>query len=548
LFCLFFFSFFYIHFNQLSEKKRTIAQHKIELAELKEQDFQYRSASLEQIVSLYSKRLACLEQQRRQLEDDLHSIRNDRDRTNQKLQETTNIVTESVNHIESLQAKVHETEASLTKTQQMYTKALEEAKAAKSSVRALRSSLYAAETTRITELEALHNQLNNVINENKQLKASIKSIEASASQHVQELSDKISHLESAANLSTLSNKENYSPLSNRVTSSFKNQQNHHLPRFSHDLQSQSSEEHVIVEFKTCLDVVYSQLTAAETLVTMERQHSEALQESLTSAQHKHSSEVAQLQQELMKSKKEQHCLTESIKVMQSSLLNHSTILCQIMEQAEKDTEEATNRLEQRIESLRCQLTAISVSSDFHKKKDLASLLEKLQGEYASLESDKKSIDKNLQICRKALSEKEDYISLLKSELSSYQNDEGIPISSVNQSDEHVPNMLLHTNMMNHPLQSKHIGTRINDAPDMSFAEEQERKILMLEKSNNVLKQELTNRDDVISKLISTRDGLERDLTSVKSVLDVAQNEIFLFCEMLLKSQKYCTSPVESLEY
>jgi len=100
----------------------------------------------------------------------------------------------------------------------MYTKALEEAKAAKSSVRALQSLLYAAETTRTMELEALHNHLNNAINEDKQLKAAIKSMEASASQHVQELSDKILHLESAANLSTLPNKENYSPLSYRVPS------------------------------------------------------------------------------------------------------------------------------------------------------------------------------------------------------------------------------------------------------------------------------------------------------------------------------------------
>ncbi len=55
----------------------------------------------------------------------------------------------------------------------MYTKALEEAKAAKSSVRALQSLLYTAETTRTMELEALHNQLNNAINEDKQLKAAI---------------------------------------------------------------------------------------------------------------------------------------------------------------------------------------------------------------------------------------------------------------------------------------------------------------------------------------------------------------------------------------
>ncbi len=146
------------------------------------------------------------------------------------------------------------------------------------------------------------------------------------------------------------------------------------------MQSQSSEEHAIVEFKTCLDVVYSQLTATETLVTMERQHSEALQESLTSAQQKHSSEVAQLQQELMKSRKDQHFLTESMKVMQSLLLHHSTILCQRMEQAEKDTEEATNRLEQRIESLRRQLSTIPMASGFQNKKDLVSLLEKLHGE------------------------------------------------------------------------------------------------------------------------------------------------------------------------
>jgi hypothetical protein len=248
---------------------------------------------------------------------------------------------------------------------------------------------------------------------------------------------------------------------------------------------------------------------------MERQHSEALQESLTSAQQKHSSEVAQLQQELMKSRKDQHCLTESMKLMQSLLLHHSTILCQSMERAEKDTEEATDRLEQRIESLRRQLSAIPMASGFQNKKDLVSLLEKLHGEYAALESHKNSIDKNLQISCKALSEKEDYISLLKSELSSYQNG-GTSISPANASDEH--------------------------------AEGQETKILMLQKSNNFLKQELTYKDDVISKLISTRDGLERDLKSVKSVLDVAQNEIFLFCEMLLKSQKYCTSHVESLEY
>jgi hypothetical protein len=50
-----------------------------------------------------------------------------------------------------------------------------------------------------------------------------------------------------------------------------------------------------------------------------------------------------------------------------------------MEQAEKDTGGETNRLEQRIESLRRQLSAIPMASGFQNKKDLVSLLEKLSG-------------------------------------------------------------------------------------------------------------------------------------------------------------------------
>lgn len=490
-------------------------------------------------MSLYSKRLASVEQQRKQLENDLQLISNDRDQTNHKLQDAASIVAESVNHIESLQAKVHETETTLKKTQQMYSKASEEAKAAKSSVRALRSSLYAAETTRINELESLRGQLNNVLNENKALKASIKSIEASASQHVQELSDKISHLESATNLPALTKKEKYSPLSNRVTPKSQN----HLPRFSPDLQSQSSEEQAIVEFKTCLDVVYSQLTAAETLVTVERQTSEALQECLTSAKKKHSSEVARLHQELMISRKEQQSLTQAIKFMQSSFLHHSNNLFKGIEQTEKDTEEAAKRLESRIESLRHQISSIAIKSIFKDSEGLVSSLEKLQGEYAALESDKRSIANSLQVCRKALLEKDDYISLLESELSSHQNggemsfsvtnlecNEQIPVT--NRSDENVQNILLHTNLNNQPQPEKSMTEAVSNMPFVG----PETKILMLQKSNKYLMQELTNKDDIINRLISMRDGLERDLKSVKSVLDVAQNEVYLFCEMLLQSQ------------
>jgi len=180
---------------QMSQKRSKIDQQRIELSELKEKDLQYRTISLEQMMTLYQQRVSALELENAQLDRENRETREDLDRTNKKLLDTMDIVNESINHVESLEAKVEEKEISLKLTQQLFSNASDEAKTAtKIAAKALRLSLAAAETKLTVaeanhegEMNALRNNLLQAEKEKNSLNESMKSIESAAAQRVKDL-------------------------------------------------------------------------------------------------------------------------------------------------------------------------------------------------------------------------------------------------------------------------------------------------------------------------------------------------------------------------
>ena len=186
----------------MSQKRSKIDQQRIELSELKEKDLQYRTISLEQMLTLYQQRASALELENAQLDRENRETREDLDRTNKKHLDTMNIVNESINHVESLEAKVEEKEISLKLTQQLFSNASDEAKTAKIAAKALRSSLAAAETKLTVaeanhegEMNALRNDLLQAEREKNSLNESMKSIESAAAQRVKDLTAMVADME-----------------------------------------------------------------------------------------------------------------------------------------------------------------------------------------------------------------------------------------------------------------------------------------------------------------------------------------------------------------
>eukprot|EP00590_Aulacoseira_subarctica_P008612 CAMPEP_0172424134 /NCGR_PEP_ID=MMETSP1064-20121228/21538_1 /TAXON_ID=202472 /ORGANISM="Aulacoseira subarctica , Strain CCAP 1002/5" /LENGTH=397 /DNA_ID=CAMNT_0013165917 /DNA_START=156 /DNA_END=1348 /DNA_ORIENTATION=+ len=188
---------------QMSQKRSKIDQQRIELSELKEKDLQYRTISLEQMLTLYQQRASALELENAQLDRENRETREDLDRTNKKLLDTMDIVNESINHVESLEAKVEEKEISLKLTQQLFSNASDEAKTAtKIAAKALRLSLAAAETKLTVaeanhegEMNALRNNLLQAEREKNSLNESMKSIESAAAQRVKDLTAMVADMD-----------------------------------------------------------------------------------------------------------------------------------------------------------------------------------------------------------------------------------------------------------------------------------------------------------------------------------------------------------------
>jgi hypothetical protein len=449
---------------------------------------------------------------------------------------------------------------------------------AKTTVQSLQASLSTLETHHTVELEQLRHQLQNALRENTTLKRSIKNLEVSAAQHVKELSNQISYLES-----TSSSSKALLDITNTTTTTNEKAtiSQQPLSTNSGDLQSQSSEEHAIIEFKTCLDVVYSQLSASETLLSLERKASESLQESLSAAKAKHSSEVAQLRMSLQETQNENKSLHESRKEMKSSAVHHMEILSNKIHCLEKASERAVGKMETRLKFITHQLSSLKKSTDVKERDNecLQSALKRLQGECASLQSDNKIIKNELQSYRDALLNKENDIAKLESLLSSQQSGEMLQFQELRSSEVNEKQvgtriaistkgskfrtvikkpkdfekkvedneMIVQDNSDN----GVELHQSINKWPENKDSEipglGQQATLLNLQQSNEFLRQELLNKDIFIEQLINIKDGLERDLQSVKSLLEVAQKEVFMFCEMLLQSQRHhCDSPLDSL--
>jgi chromosome segregation ATPase len=543
----------------LSEKRSNIAQKKIALAELKEKDFQYRAASLEQMLALYQQRLALLEHRSKQIESENKSIREDRDRVSLKLHDTMNIVTESINHVESLEAKVEEKEVSLKLTQQLFSKASEDVKAAKATVRAMQESISSAETeltvTKVNhaaEVEKLRNELSIAQHENKSLTVSIKALELSAAQHVEELTNKLSDLESAKALEVTNLEESLSHTKSKVThlensleSEILNseQLQAEVDQLQEDITKLKSElasnQEGKEKFITDLQVVTTKADSLEEALEAEKANVEQLQNivfGLENENKKLRSEIESniedlnLCQEVIAEKDEAISELQSMVAYNDEELNNiSAMFEEYKSMNEENILRSLNKQEEELESKEQQL------------QELCATLEKQREYMSDVEELQKKQTEELEKTRDSVHAKDAKLSNLQQEL----NDSRLLLeqSATRQQDlkDEILNLCQATEDMTITIYSlKQKASQEAELCELTAAKDKAEKELLekekiyehlLDEKQRIEKdmisrslafdREVKDKEDYIQRLINDKEILEKDLLSSKSSLEEA---------------------------